>query len=193
MNVNCCACSFLSQGFSRNVHLYVCDFFNEPSCAHFFASLWFVPELAMARTSTDAARDAMIGEIEGGAAAAANAEVDVSKKALLVRGCDPVMASRASKMLPPLLGNPIFDTATDDDTFIRKLKARKWDVVMFAPGACRHDAAKRAIPGGNADTRGWTLTQYRALVREHQSDKVPIVETTEERKIVPKLREALDL
>ena len=151
--------------------------------------------VTMAVSTADAARDKMIGEIAGGAppTSAACASDHVSTKALLVRGCDPEMAKRASKMLPPLLGNPIFDTATDDDTFIGKLKARKWDVVMFAPGACRHDAARREIPGGNAVTRGWTLEQYRALVRKHQGDDVPIVETTEEREIVDKLRKALSL
>ena len=101
------------------------------------------------------------------------------------------MAARASQMLPPLLGNPVFHTATNDDEFIAKLKARRYSVVMFAPGACRYNAAKRAIPGSNADTVGWTLAEYRQLVREHQGADVPIVVTSQDREIVPKLRVAL--
>ena len=136
----------------------------------------------------------MIVEInEGGGAASAAGGGDASQKSLLVRGCDPRMAARASKMLPPLLGNPVFDTATNDDEFIAKLKARQYSVVMFAPGACRYNAASMTIPGGNSATRGWTLADYRTLVRQHQGGDVPIVETTEEREIVPKLREALGL
>ena len=146
----------------------------------------------MAKSAADRARDRMMVEIgEGGAAS--DGGRDASAKSLLVRGCDPRMAARASQMLPPLLGNPVFDTATNDDEFIAKLKARKYSVVMFAPGACRYNAASMAIPGSNAATQGWTLAEYRALVREHQGGDVPIVETTEERMIVPKLREALGL
>ncbi len=142
------------------------------------------------QSTADAARDRMIGEIVNGST---NAVGDASQKALLVRGCDPQMAARASKMLPPLLGNPIFDTATNDNEFIMKLKARRYNVIMFAPGACRYNAASRVIPGGNAMTRGWTLVNYRALVRRYQTANVTIVETTEEREIVPKLRVALGL
>ena len=48
-----------------------------------------------------------------------------------------------------------------------------------------------AIPGGRAHTKGWGLAEYRALVRQHQGDQLPIVETTDEREIVPRLRQAL--
>ena len=41
-------------------------------------------------------------------------------------------------------------------------------------------------------TKGWTLEEYRFAVREALGD-VPIVETTEERQIIPLLREALGL
>ena len=54
-------------------------------------------------------------------------------------------------------------------------------------------AARQQIPGGNDRTRMWTLEDYRVAVREKQGDAVPIVETTEERLIVPKLRESLGL
>ena len=83
------------------------------------------PYQSTARTTAAAARDSMISKIEGGATVTKTTG-DASTKSLLVRGCDPGMASRTSKMLPPLLGNPTFDTATDDDTFLKKLKDRKW-------------------------------------------------------------------
>jgi hypothetical protein len=82
-------------------------------------------------------------------------------------------------------------STTDDENFVAKLQERKWDIVMFAPGACRFSGAKEAIPGGNAKTKGWTLVEYRALVREHQGDAAPIVETGDEQQIVPLLRAAL--
>jgi hypothetical protein len=117
--------------------------------------------------------------------------IDFSDKSILARGCDPEMALRASEMLPPLLGYPELVSCTDDDDFVAKLKARAWSVVFFAPGACRYHAAKMPIPGGRPKTRGWSLKQYRALVREHQGEHIPIVETTEEREIISLLRQAL--
>ena len=86
-------------------------------------------------------------------------------------------------------------SSTDDHDFVAKLEsgAAAWDVVMFAPGACRYSRANQPIPGGSAETRGWGLAEYRALVRKHLGDGVPIVETTEEREIVPRLRVALGL
>ena len=82
---------------------------------------------------------------------------------------------------------------TDDDTFFRLLDEEKFDIVLFAPGACRYDAARQPIPGGNAQSAGWTLEQYRGLVRAKQGEHVEIVETTEERQIVPLTRKALGL
>ena len=79
------------------------------------------------------------------------------------------------------------------DDFFAKLTATNFAAVMFAPGACRYSAARPPIPGGNAKTKGWTLEEYRWAVRETLGDTVPIVETTEERQIVPLLREALGL
>ena len=134
-------------------------------------------------------RDRLIHEISDGVTEAA--AVSFSDKSILARGCDPEMARRASQMLPPLLGHPELVSCTDDDDFVARLKARTWSVVFFAPGACRYHAAKMPIPGGRPKTRGWSLKQYRALVREHQGEHVPIVETTEERDIIPLLRRAL--
>ena len=108
----------------------------------------------------DASRDRMMGEI---ASSAGNcADGDASAKVVLARGCDPVMAERSGKMLPPMLGNVGIVAVTDDDAFFAKLAERKFDVVLFAPGACRYDAARQPIPGGNAATAGWTLANYRA-------------------------------
>jgi len=134
-------------------------------------------------------RDRMIGQIAEGASAAKPGEH--SAKSILARGCDPQMALRASKMLPPHLGNPQLVSATNDDDFIEKLGSKKWSVVFFAPGACRYNAAKQPIPGATARTRGWSLAQYSELVRQLQGEDVQIVETTDERKIIPLLRRAL--
>ena len=48
------------------------------------------------------------------------------------------------------------------------------------------------IPGGNAESKGWSLDDYRAKVAQLQPS-TKIVETCEERDIVPLLRQALGL
>ena len=136
----------------------------------------------------DSSRDRMLGEIASGGAGAAG---DASSKVVLVRGCDPVVAERAGKMLPPMTGNAQYVGVTD--TFLELFQERSFDAVMFAPSACRPDAAGLAIPGSNAATQGWALEQYREKVRETQGEAVPILETTEEKNIVPLLRGALGL
>ena len=72
-----------------------------------------------------------------------------------------------------------------------------WDVIAFAPGACRYNAAKKPIPGGNEHSKGWSLDEYKREVKRIQGEKgkadVPIVETVEEKEMVPLLREALNL
>jgi hypothetical protein len=117
--------------------------------------------------------------------------VDYSRKSILARGCDPFASAEASRAIPPLVGNPEYVPTTDDVDFIDKLRSRDWSVVFFAPGACRFSAARQAIPGGNSETQGWTLEQYRELVREHQGDQIAIVETPDERETVNLLRDAL--
>ncbi len=117
--------------------------------------------------------------------------MDFSAKAILARGCDPQMAQRASQVMPGLLGGVQFVSCTDDDDFVEQLRERSWSVVFFAPGACRYHAARMPIPGGRAHTMGWSLAEYRALVRQHQGEQIPIVETTDEREIVQLLRQAL--
>ncbi len=113
-------------------------------------------------------------------------------KSILARGCDPMASLEASRALPPLMGNPEYVPTTNDEEFIEKLKSRSWSVVFFAPGACRFSAATQPIPGGIADTQGWTLDQYRELVRKHQGDKVQIVETISEGETVGLLKRALE-
>ncbi len=98
---------------------------------------------------------------------------DNSRKSILARGCDPTLSLWASKNLPPLIGNPEYIPTTNDADFIEKLKSRVWSVIYFAPGACRFSAAKRQIPGGISQTQGWTLEQYRELVRKHQGETIP--------------------
>ena len=117
--------------------------------------------------------------------------MDFSAKTILARGCDPEMARRASKVMPALLGGVQLVSCTNDDDFVARLRERAWSVVFFAPGACRYNAARMPIPGGRAHTKGWGLAEYRALVRQYQGDQIPIVETTDEREIVPRLRQAL--
>jgi hypothetical protein len=127
------------------------------------------------------------------AAAATDKTAGAADKAVLARGCDRAMAQRASDFIPPAIGSPLFVATVTDDDFIAKLESRSWDVVFFAPGACRYSEAGQPIPGGNAHTAGWSLAEYRTLVRKTQGNDVAIVETTREVEIVPKLRMALGL
>ena len=116
---------------------------------------------------------------------------DNSKKSILARGCDPTLSAWAKTNLPPMIGNPKYVPVTNDVDFIEQLKSRKWSVIYFAPGACRFSAAKRQIPGGIAQTRNWTLAEYRELVRQHQGDGIQIVESTQEREGLDLLKRAL--
>ena len=140
-------------------------------------------------TPIPSSRDRLMGEVVQGAGDGES--IDFSAMTILARGCDPQMALRASKVMPALLGDVEFVSCTDDDDFVAKLRQRRWSVVFFAPGACRYSAARMPIPGGRAHTTGWGLAEYRALVRHHQGDEIPIVETTDEREIVPRLMQAL--
>lgn len=117
--------------------------------------------------------------------------LDNSKKRILARGCDPIASASFAKMVPPLVGNAEYVPTTDDTDFINKLKSDKWSVVFFAPGACRFSAAKHQIPGGNYDTQGWSLDDYKKLIHEFQGDKIQIVESLQEQGTFELLREAL--
>ena len=134
-------------------------------------------------------RDILMGRISEGID---NTQIsDNSNKSILVRGCDPEMGRRAIELLPPVLGNPEMVSVTNDDDFITELQKKKWSVIHFAPGACRYDSTKLPSPGSRALTEGWGLTEYRTLVRKYQGEDIKIVETSDERQIVPLLREAL--
>ena len=146
--------------------------------------------LRSARTMSSS-RDRMIAEVSQGGEMRAGG--DASDKIILGRGCDPIMAERSQTFLPPMLGNAMLISVTDDDDFIKQLKERKFNVIFFAPGACRYNAVKRPIPGGNEKTSGWSLQQYRELVKDLQGPDAVIVESTEEREVVPLLRKALKL
>lgn len=117
---------------------------------------------------------------------------DNSRKSILARGCDPAASQWASKNLPPLIGNPEYVPTTDDTDFIEKLKSRNWSVVYFAPGACRFSAARQPIPGGITQTRGWTLEEYRNLIRDIQGETIQIVESQGENEGLALLQSALD-
>jgi len=136
-------------------------------------------------------RDILIGHINDGIDTTQIG--DHSNKSILVRGCDPEMGRRAIKLLPPVLGNPEMVSVTNDDDFITELLRKKWSVIFFAPGACRYDATKSPIPGSRLQTKGWGLAEYRNLVRKHQGEDINVVETTDERLIVPLLRKALSV
>ena len=116
---------------------------------------------------------------------------DNSNKSILIRGCDPEMGRRAIELLTPVLGNPEMVSVTNDDDFITELQKKKWSVIHFAPGACRCDLTKSAIPGSRTQTKGWGLTEYRTLVKKHQGQDIKIVESAYERQIVPLLKKAL--
>ena len=146
--------------------------------------------LKQAEQARNSARDRMMADIGEGACATDGD--DASAKTILVRGCDPVMAERAGQMLPPLLGGVTIEAATQDDRFFELLAAKKYDAVFFAPGACRWSAARKPIPGGNAESKGWSLDDYRIKVQQLQPS-AKVVETCEERDIVPLLRQALGL
>ena len=114
------------------------------------------------------------------------------KKSILARGCDSYLSLNASKVIPPLIGNPEYVPVTNDIDFLEKLKSRKWSIVYFAPGACRYSNAKLSIPGSNSKTQGWTLTEYKNVVIELQGDGVKIVETPYESESIDFLSRALD-
>ncbi len=117
--------------------------------------------------------------------------LDNSDKSVLARACDPTASLNFANIVQPQIGNAEYVPTTDDVDFIKQLESRKWSVVFFAPGACRLSAIARQIPGSNYETKGWTLEQYKTLVRRLQGDEVQIVETLDERETVDLLREAL--
>lgn len=135
-------------------------------------------------------RDILIGRISDG-----NDTMQTgvnSNKSFLARGCDPEMGRRAIELLPQILGNPEMVSVINDDNFITELQRKKWSVIHFAPGACRYDATKSPILGSSSLTEGWGLAEYRNLVRKYQGDDIKIIETTDERQIIPLHRRALE-
>ena len=64
-------------------------------------------------------------------------------------------------------------------------------MIFFAPGACRFNAANQPIPGGNIQTQGWSIAQYKAFVRQNQGADIQIVETPFEQDTLIKLKAAL--
>ena len=117
---------------------------------------------------------------------------DNSKKRILARGCDPHLSFEFAKVAPSLTGNAEYVPTTNDVDFIEKLKSQKWSVIYFAPGACRFSAAKQQIPGGNVDTRGWTLEQYKKLIYELQGNDIQIAESLYESESLAALNKALE-
>jgi len=118
-------------------------------------------------------------------------KMDNSNKRILARGCDPELSLRFSKVVPSMIGNAKYIPTTDDVDFIEKLKSEKWSVIYFAPGACRFNAAKKQIPGGNVDTQGWSLDDYKKLIYELQGKDIQIVESIYEEGAIELLNNAL--
>ena len=118
---------------------------------------------------------------------------DHSRKSILARGCDPHLSQQFAKVVPPLVGHATYTPTTNDNDFIEKLKSQKWSVIYFAPGACRYSAAKRQIPGGNYDTAGWTLEEYKTLIKKLQGEEIQIVESLEEAGAIELLNSALSI
>ena len=141
---------------------------------------------------SEANRNRMLNEITAGGVGMHYNEIDNSDKSILARGCDPIMAQKAVIMLSPQLGNPKFVTCTDDNDFLKNITKQKWNIIFFAPGACRYNAAKQPIPGGIETTQGWGLDQYKQFIFEHQGRNIKIVETVDERQIIPLIRQALE-
>ena len=165
----------------------------------FWPWLLFFSVVCSCVTAMSDSRERMLAEISGGggggagAGSCASQSSSVATGSLLLRGCDPRMAARALPMLVATLGEGVkIVTTTDDDTFFKHLRESSWSAIMFAPGACRFSAAGQPIPGQGEDTSGWGLDQYKKLIREQQGEGVKILETTEERNIIPILLEAFD-
>ncbi len=118
-------------------------------------------------------------------------KIDNSNKSILARGCDPILSLQFSEVVPQLLGNVEYIPTTKDVDFIEKLKSHKWSVVYFAPGACRYSSAKQQIPGGNYETQGWTLEQYKELIYKHQGKDIQIVESIYKKGAIELLNKAL--
>lgn len=118
-------------------------------------------------------------------------KVDNSNKSILARGCDPTLSFQFSKVVPPLIGDATYIPTISDTDFVEKLKSQKWSVIYFAPGACRFSAANRQIPGGNNETKGWTLREYTELILKLQGDDIQIVESIYEQGAIELLNEAL--
>ncbi|MCT4624503.1 MAG: hypothetical protein N4A46_12855 [Schleiferiaceae bacterium] len=117
--------------------------------------------------------------------------VDNSKKRILARGCDPQLTQSFGKMISPQIGNPEYVGVSNDVEFLEKLKTEQWSVIYFAPGACRFSDAKMPIPGGNMDTQGWTLEDYKKVIIEYQSEDIQIAESLYESESLNELVKAL--
>lgn len=133
----------------------------------------------------------MFAEVAAGASPSASG--DARGKVVLGRGCDPIMAAHSVNFLPPMLGGArIVATSTDDEFLAHLRSGAHFDVVFLAPGACRWSAARRPIPGGNAQTRGFDIAQYEELVKT-LLPSAKVVATAHESEVVPLLRAALGL
>lgn len=119
-------------------------------------------------------------------------KTDHSLKRILARGCDPTMTQEFGKMVPALIGNPEYVGTSTDEEFLHKIKTEQWSVVFFAPGACRFSQAQMHIPGGNSETQGWSIEQYKELIIEFQGKDIQFAETPYEQETIQVLKDALE-
>jgi hypothetical protein len=112
-------------------------------------------------------------------------------KRILARACDTYAAQLAAHFIPRAIGNPEYIATTDDVDFLNRLQTESWDVVFFAPGACRYNAVSRPIPGSGGSTRHWSLNDYKAAIKQYQG-QIPVVESLDESNTIKLLRQALE-
>ena len=77
-------------------------------------------------------KEMMIDELTSSSSSSYSNVIDASSKKLLVRGCDPAMAERAGKLLPPLLGGVSMTGCTNDDEFFSLLKVSN-EINQYSP------------------------------------------------------------
>ena len=77
-------------------------------------------------------------------------------------------------------------------TLIKELKEKSgWLFTLTLQEHVDIIRQNHQFPGSSELTQGWGLTDYRSLVIKHQGENIKIVQTADERQIVPLLLKAL--
>jgi len=77
---------------------------------------------------------------------------NASDKFVLIFACNLFICDFAAVFLPSKIGFAEIETASDNNTFIKKLKERKYDIVMFELGPCRDCGANNPMSVGDSHT-----------------------------------------